>query len=1317
MRWVLLLVFASGVLIANGNSNSLEEDDGFRRLLRRASIEADRPLIREERRNKDEEDEDSLSDIFEKKPDASLLVRNRREEEDKFYQTLLSRSEPKHKDKRAFDTEDSESKKGNLVREDWTGGDSKISDADREELTSLFQKLNADTGEQKDVFARSTSENDVSVDGAAQDYARWLLTQPANEIGKALSHKAEVDHKLTKLFFESKRGSISKHNNATKRGKMDDEDYPTKVIYPEPVHWKTKKKSEAPRTDSAVKSSIVPENCTTGECICRKSCLPRKALSFFPCECSEGWQNKPAVQLAKTVAKKFTAFLLPHKSSDKASKTLAAFGPKLCNDDSPHCLCTRACYPRGIAVLYPCRCEGDLKMNETLLQNATAQEFASVKALKATLQQKTVVKTHTLNVSSIRTVDPLAISWCSQACGGLHAVANENPCKCSQIPSNKTVVLAADPNIVHFPPRAPELTNPVSAMVSNSNLPGAVTAANNVFFPVPNIPATLIGNHQVNNPVSPVIIGASQKKVASPITSSLEPVHSVGIQQAPLIVSTPQISPNVNVKGSIRTTGDTPALSICARSCYPNKVGTDHPCTCVRNATVRYENLLKNQSLEKIKKHYQGCFKDRRPNRDLPKRFTRYETTPEACINECQYQGFKFAGVQYGYLCFCGNGFGRYGRAKDSVCNVACMGDATRTCGAFWHNAVYSVDGKEYDPSDFDFEKLDKEMVARDSLASISQANNLQGTNRNLYNSQGANVASHLMKAAQAALKAAKKLLPGISKKTKVAKKGDKVKREDSEDDEILQEKMLAEASLSAVRQIIHKTNFGIEKRDSEREKRAIDEDSESYDPNNGRDLLVAYMQNVDLYRRQVRSVDEEEEDYDPNEQKRFEYKRMTIGENSDGEFVERNDDENKPQKSLDKKDKTYEDKASLLLPVTDDLDTVTKRTVSTEDHPESKQMVSLENDKLPAKRAVSAENTKKHSLVINDDNFSKKRKRRSLDEENQLYANHDIKLEKASPVFTEKEKFSELPEKRVDIPMEKTNNEQLIKADENGDEDEEDDEPSDDYDVSGSGEEVDEDENISNNESGSESDDSEVHVSRRDIESDMEGLFVKRDLGSDKTNASTVMNSTLEDTTVDANLKSDVEKGVDSLLNLVVELYKQQKTIKAFESSVRSLRHDILKELHVPKFQKDQTTKKVREQIQKTARERLRVLTTSIENKISEFAKSHPEASRQANLAASLLPKLPLSQRSLIETKKEIIRRAAEFDNVEDTFNDNKIPDILKEHFKRNAEPDFEDSRPRRKIFKGEEQLSRMHRDVQEIEHEMANEKDGDDEEFDQLF
>ena len=79
-------------------------------------------------------------------------------------------------------------------------------------------------------------------------------------------------------------------------------------------------------------------------------------------------------------------------------------------------------------------------------------------------------------------------------------------------------------------------------------------------------------------------------------------------------------------------------------------------------------------------------------------------------------------------------------------------------------------------------------------------------------------------------------------------------------------------------------------------------------------------------------------------------------------------------------------------------------------------------------------------------------------------------------------------------------------------------------------------------------------------------------------------------------------------------------------------------------------------------------------------------------------IPDLPVSDSQYAKSKREIERRAAELDNTEDVFNNdknsNKIPDILKEHFKRNAEAEFH----------GEKMLSRAHRDVLE-EEDLDNE------------
>lgn len=65
--------------------------------------------------------------------------------------------------------------------------------------------------------------------------------------------------------------------------------------------------------------------------------------------------------------------------------------------------------------------------------------------------------------------------------------------------------------------------------------------------------------------------------------------------------------------------------------------------------------------------------------------------TPEWCAGKCKLAGYSYAGLQYGYLCFCGDKFGKYGRDDDGDCNSLCFGDKTRNCGSFWHNSIFAV--------------------------------------------------------------------------------------------------------------------------------------------------------------------------------------------------------------------------------------------------------------------------------------------------------------------------------------------------------------------------------------------------------------------------------------------------------------------------------------------------------------------------------------------------------------------------------------------------------------------------------------------------
>lgn len=83
-----------------------------------------------------------------------------------------------------------------------------------------------------------------------------------------------------------------------------------------------------------------------------------------------------------------------------------------------------------------------------------------------------------------------------------------------------------------------------------------------------------------------------------------------------------------------------------------------------------------------------GCFKDTNAPFDLDGFLERSnQNTPERCIAICASKGFRFAGVQYGQSCLCGNSYGRYGPASN--CSMACTGNSGQVCGGMNSNSVY----------------------------------------------------------------------------------------------------------------------------------------------------------------------------------------------------------------------------------------------------------------------------------------------------------------------------------------------------------------------------------------------------------------------------------------------------------------------------------------------------------------------------------------------------------------------------------------------------------------------------------------------------
>lgn len=94
---------------------------------------------------------------------------------------------------------------------------------------------------------------------------------------------------------------------------------------------------------------------------------------------------------------------------------------------------------------------------------------------------------------------------------------------------------------------------------------------------------------------------------------------------------------------------------------------------------------------------YVGCFEDKSPDRDLPTVLSVPHLTPDSCRSACQGAGHAYAGVQYGYLCRCGNSYGKYTKVPDEECNALCSGDKAQKCGGFWRSAIFTT-GRSYNP-------------------------------------------------------------------------------------------------------------------------------------------------------------------------------------------------------------------------------------------------------------------------------------------------------------------------------------------------------------------------------------------------------------------------------------------------------------------------------------------------------------------------------------------------------------------------------------------------------------------------------------------
>jgi len=113
------------------------------------------------------------------------------------------------------------------------------------------------------------------------------------------------------------------------------------------------------------------------------------------------------------------------------------------------------------------------------------------------------------------------------------------------------------------------------------------------------------------------------------------------------------------------------------------------------------EKNTKNPAKNPILSEYLGCFNDQEYERDLDgiKYESDNDNSQNVCMELCINAGYKFAATQNGNMCFCGNSFGKYGKAgkgKDA-CNKICTGDAPQRCGGPLTNSIWQISYNKID--------------------------------------------------------------------------------------------------------------------------------------------------------------------------------------------------------------------------------------------------------------------------------------------------------------------------------------------------------------------------------------------------------------------------------------------------------------------------------------------------------------------------------------------------------------------------------------------------------------------------------------------
>ena len=95
---------------------------------------------------------------------------------------------------------------------------------------------------------------------------------------------------------------------------------------------------------------------------------------------------------------------------------------------------------------------------------------------------------------------------------------------------------------------------------------------------------------------------------------------------------------------------------------------------------------------------YLGCYVDEDVRAVSDEFLYDPSMTLNKCFDHCRSAGKRYAALQDGGACFCGDShaqYDMYGKADaDSECGIECAGNNKQMCGDEWKNSVYDLWGK-----------------------------------------------------------------------------------------------------------------------------------------------------------------------------------------------------------------------------------------------------------------------------------------------------------------------------------------------------------------------------------------------------------------------------------------------------------------------------------------------------------------------------------------------------------------------------------------------------------------------------------------------